>query len=47
MGRRRTPIGRSGSGGGFDLSPIAAFLLLQIAAAVVTELEMSVLRHLF
>ena len=47
MGRRRSPIQRSGSGPGFDLSPIAAFLLLQIAAAVVAELEMSVLRHLF
>lgn len=47
MGRRRNPIERSGAGGGFDLSPIAAFLLLQIAAAVLAELEMSVLRHLF
>lgn len=31
----------------FDLSPIGAFLLLQIAAALVSELEAGVMRHLF
>jgi len=40
-------IDRQRQVGGFDLSPIAAFLVLQILAAVVTELETVVLRHLF
>jgi YggT family protein len=32
---------------GFDLSPIGAFLMLQVAAALMTSLEASVLQHLF
>lgn len=32
---------------GFDLSPIGAFLTLQIAAAILTSLEAKVLQHLF
>ncbi len=40
-------IGRRHQGRGFDLTPIAAFLVLQILAAVVTELETVVIRHLF
>lgn len=40
-------IGRRHQGRGFDLTPIAAFLVLQVLAAVVTELETVVIRHLF
>lgn len=40
-------FGRGARVGGFDLSPIGAFLVLQILAAVVAELEASVMRHLF
>ena len=47
FGGRAQSVGRSGSGTGLDFSPIAAFLLLQIAGAVIAELEMSVMRHLF
>lgn len=43
MGRGQQP-GRSS---GFDFSPIAAFLLLQILGAAVSEMEMAVMRHLF
>jgi YggT family protein len=32
---------------GFDLSPIGGFLMLQITAAVLSEFESSVMRHLF
>jgi YggT family protein len=32
---------------GFDFSPIGAFLVLQILGAVVAEMEMAVMRHLF
>ena len=32
---------------GLDLSPIGAFLMLQIASAVITEMESGVMRHLF
>jgi len=32
---------------GFDLSPIGAFLALQIAGALMTSLEANVLQHLF
>jgi len=32
---------------GFDLSPVAGFLMLQIVAAVVVEFESGVMRHLF
>jgi len=47
FGGRGQPVGRSGSSTGLDFSPIAAFLLLQIAGAVIAEFEMSVMRHLF
>ncbi len=47
---RGDPADRSGHrsrSGGFDLSPIGAFLLLQILSAGVAELEAYVMRHLF
>lgn len=47
FGGRGQPVGRSSSSTGLDFSPIAAFLLLQIAGAVIAEFEMSVMRHLF
>lgn len=48
MGRRRDqPFGRRPASGGFDLSPIGAFLLLQILAAVIAQMESAVMRHLF
>ncbi len=48
MGRSDRLAPRSASGAaGFDLSPIGAFLVLQIMAAAVAELEMGVMRHLF
>lgn len=41
-------LGRSpGKRSGIDLSPIGAFLMLQIASAVVAEMESAVMRHLF
>jgi hypothetical protein len=45
--KKVSSIGRRHQGRGFDLTPIAAFLVLQILAAVVTELETVVIRHLF
>ncbi len=41
-------LGRGpGRQAGLDLSPIGAFLMLQIASAVLAELESGVMRHLF
>ena len=41
-------LGRGpGRQAGLDLSPIGAFLMLQIASAVIAELESGVMRHLF
>jgi YggT family protein len=41
-------LGRGpGKRSGIDLSPIGAFLMLQIASAVVAEMESAVMRHLF
>ncbi len=41
-------LGRGpGQQAGLDLSPIGAFLMLQIASAVIAELESGVMRHLF
>lgn len=34
-------------GSGFDFSPIGAFLMLQIASGLLSEMESGVLRHLF
>jgi uncharacterized protein YggT (Ycf19 family) len=45
--KKVSSIGRRHQGRGFDLTPIAAFLVLQLLAAVVTELETVVIRHLF
>lgn len=48
MGKRQDqPFGRRSLSGGFDLSPIGAFLVLQILSAVIAELESGVTRHLF
>ena len=48
MGRTDRPASRVSRGAsGFDLSPIGAFLVLQIMAAAAAELEMGVMRHLF
>jgi YggT family protein len=44
FGRRETRTGRSP---GFDFSPIGAFLMLQIAAGLLAEMESGVMRHLF
>lgn len=44
----RKLLGRGpGRQAGLDLSPIGAFLMLQIASAVLAELESGVMRHLF
>lgn len=41
-------LGRGpGRQAGLDLSPIGAFLMLQIGSAVIAELESGVMRHLF
>jgi YggT family protein len=41
-------LGRGpGKRSGIDLSPIGAFLMLQIASAAVAEMESAVMRHLF
>lgn len=48
MGKHRSdPFGRRPVSGGFDLSPIGAFLVLQISAAVIAQIESSVMHHLF
>lgn len=47
LGMDRNQFTRGRSGAGIDLSPIGAFLLLQIAGALLATLEASVMRHLF
>lgn len=47
LGGQRGGFGRPRGGTGFDLSPIGAFLLLQIVGALIATLEAAVMGHLF